>query len=148
MAPAGAPKKPALPTKAGTHFSPAPSPDCWIPAYAGNSDFIWLRHRPMHWGFGITNHNTSWVWVTSATSLPSAVVTRVCHTIVRRPRCNGVAVPVTRLPGGAERVGEGHDRPAMQHRRPGAEVIAHHHVGDHLLRRGLGEFNADQLGKR
>ena len=46
-------------------------------------------------------HNTSWVCVTSATSLSSSVVTRVCHTIVRRPRCSGVAAPVIRLPRGA-----------------------------------------------
>ncbi len=31
-------------------------------------------------------HSTSWVWVTSATSRPSGVETRVCQTIVRRPR--------------------------------------------------------------
>jgi hypothetical protein len=45
--------------------------------------------------------NTSCVCVTIATSLPSAVVTRVCHTIVRRPRCNGIVSPTIRLPTGA-----------------------------------------------
>jgi hypothetical protein len=44
---------------------------------------------------------TSCVCVTIATSLPSAVVTRVCHTIVRRPRCKGVVSPTIRLPMGA-----------------------------------------------
>ncbi len=45
--------------------------------------------------------NTSWVWVTIATSLPSVVVIRVCQTMVRRPRCRGVASPTIRAPTGA-----------------------------------------------
>src|SRR5580700_12180000 len=45
--------------------------------------------------------STSWVCVTSATSLPSGVAIRVCQTIVRRPRCSGVASAVTRVPTGA-----------------------------------------------
>jgi len=33
------PKKSAFPANAGTHFSTTPSPDEWIPAFAGNADF-------------------------------------------------------------------------------------------------------------
>ena len=44
---------------------------------------------------------TSWVCVTMATSLPSAVVIRVCQTIVRRPRWMGVVSPRMRDPAGA-----------------------------------------------
>jgi hypothetical protein len=36
-----------------------------------------------------------------ATSLPSAVVIRVCQTIVRRPRWMGVVSPMMRDPAGA-----------------------------------------------
>src|SRR5260370_10750320 len=32
-------KNSAFPAKAGTHSSTAPSPDRWIPAFAGNADF-------------------------------------------------------------------------------------------------------------
>src|SRR6266568_3215412 len=36
------------------------------------------------------NHTrTSWVWVTTATSLPCSVSSRVVQTWVRRPRCTG-----------------------------------------------------------
>src|SRR5258707_1164906 len=38
------------------------------------------------WGAGFAS-NTICVCVTSAISLPSGAVTRVCHTIVRLPRC-------------------------------------------------------------
>src|SRR5258708_9306021 len=44
-----------------------------------------------------------WVWVTRARSLPSALVSRVCQTLERRPVCTGVASPVTTEPTGAPR---------------------------------------------
>jgi len=40
------PKKSAFPAKAGTHSSTAPSPDKWIPAFAGNADFL---HQFLVW---------------------------------------------------------------------------------------------------
>src|SRR6202171_1702639 len=42
--------------------------------------------------------STIWVWVTTATSLPPSVSSRVCQTWVRRPRCTGVAVAITVIP--------------------------------------------------
>src|SRR5207244_3653592 len=38
-------KKSAFPAKAGIHFPTAPSPDEWIPAFAGNADFSCLCDR-------------------------------------------------------------------------------------------------------
>src|SRR6266567_6350832 len=45
------PKKSAFPAKAGTHFATAPSPDKWIPAFAGNADFRLVT--PSRKAFGI-----------------------------------------------------------------------------------------------
>ena len=54
--------------------------------------------------------STNWVWITSATARPSAVVTRVCHTIVRAPRWMGVVSPRTLLPTDAgAKYGDGVD---------------------------------------
>ena len=48
---------------------------------------------------------------------------------------------------GAERVGKGHDRAAVQHCRARAKILAHHHPGDDPVRRGADELDAEQVGK-
>ena len=40
----------------------------------------------------------SWVWVTTAQSLPSALRMEVCHTCVVRPRCSATLSPRTVVP--------------------------------------------------
>src|SRR4051794_34936489 len=96
-----------------------------------------------------------------ATSLPSSVSSRVCHTWVRRPRCTGVAVAITVAPslappieiglaldrrgalgvfgkiddggGRADRVGERHYRTAVDRVMQGAKIRPHQHFGDHAV---------------
>ena len=112
--------------------------------------------------------------MTSATSRPSGVETRVCQIMVRRPRWTGVASPITLVPigagatklvllsivvgpgtlwqvddcaGGAEGVGERHDGTAVKHCRAGTEILAHDHLRDDFVRRGADELDAEQFGK-
>src|ERR1700730_8596465 len=47
----------------------------------------------------------------------------------------------------AERVGECHDRAAVEHRRGGAEILTDGHLGDNSVRRGADERDAQKLGK-
>ena len=42
--------------------------------------------------------STAWVWVTRAIRRPSGASTRVCHTMVRRPRWSGVHSPSMVVP--------------------------------------------------
>ncbi len=108
-------------------------------------------------------------------SRPSSVATRVCHTIVRRPRWTGLVSPITRVPtgaeatklvllsivrgpralpeihnrgDGAERIGEGHDRAPVKHCRAGAQILSDGHLCHDLFGRGADEFDAQQFGKR
>jgi hypothetical protein len=100
---------------------------------------------------------------------------RVCQIMVRRPRWIGVASAVTRVPTGAgatklvllstgrrarplrqiddrahgaERVGERHDRAAVQHGRYGAKILPDGHLGDNSFRCGADELDAQEFGKR
>ncbi len=41
----------------------------------------------------VIGHSTIWVWVTTATNVPSSRVIFVCHTDWRRPTLNGMASP-------------------------------------------------------
>ena len=103
---------------------------------------------------------TSCVWVTSAHSLPSLRVTRVCQTMVVRPRWSGVhsalatspigiaakklvllSIVVVRLAvleiggrgGAAEIVGERHDGAAMHDVKAVVELLAHWQLGGDAL---------------
>ena len=115
--------------------------------------------------------STSWVCVTTAQSLPSAFLIEVCQTIVVRPRCRArhsavtivstrapamnlvlesvvvVRLPAARLrivPDRAERVGEGHGGAAVEDAAGGAQVGANRHLGDHPVRRRLGDAHAHE----
>ena len=128
-----------------------------------------------HWGDLAGFGKISCVWVTIATSLPSAVVTRVCQTMVRRPRCRGVASPTSSRAlwrgadevglafnrGGAaplvqvcqrsestQRVCKRHDGPAVQHGRPGAELAAYGHFSHDPVRCGTDNFDPEECRER
>jgi len=46
-----------------------------------------------------------------------------------------------------QRIGERHDRAAMQHRRKGAQFVAHRQLGGHLIGRGFENPDAGQMGE-
>jgi len=99
--------------------------------------------------------------------------TRVCQTIVVRPRCSGVASARTmpsrpaakeiglglerrrRGPGRQvderrgrpDRVGEGHDRAAVQRAATVRRSSRNRELGDEPIRRGLDEADAEELGE-
>src|SRR5467141_1789179 len=111
--------------------------------------------------------STICVWVTSATSLPSSVSSRVCQTWVRRPRCTGVAVAMTVIPSFAPPMklvllsivvvplassgklitvaaAPTESANAMMER---AEIRPNQHARHHAILPGFGEGHALQLGK-
>ena len=115
------------------------------------------------------------VCVTSAQSLPSPRVMRVCQTMVVRPlvqRCAfgvcgvagrndgeevGLALDRRGAPalgqvchrgGAAEIVGERHDRAAMQRAVAVGQFLAHRQFGGDLVGRHMRDLDAEEIGER
>lgn len=65
--------------------------------------------------------------------LPSAVVTRVCQTIIRRPRCKGIVSPTIRLPTGAAKVFKEKISGAAHHRAQLHRLLKTIDTGDTII---------------
>ena len=115
------------------------------------------------------------VCVTSAQSLPSLRVIRVCQTMVVRPRCSGVhsaravsptgmaakklvllSMVAVRAPFGkirhrgdaAEIIGERHDGAAVEDVGDCRKLVTNGEFGLDALRRDVREFDAEEIGER